>query len=185
MNKTPKTPKTRPLFNMPTHINVLRTAMYIIGLLAMALIVVSSVNGCAAPAKPAPPIATDPSVPIPPPDVGQCQAEIRSMESAVAMASVAAKLLVSKNSEYGPAVDLALVAIRGALANAKAQCATGSVDAWAIALAAFDAAFADLVLAGEEPGAASVPNDIQPPPPTYAFSCIEFQSMALHEEMER
>lgn len=169
---------------MPTNIRVLRTVMYIIGILALAAIVVSSVNGCkSAPAKP--PVVGAPNEPLPPPDVGTCVEEIRSMEAAVAMASVAAKLLIAKDSQYGPAVNLALAAIGGALVEARAQCASGSVDGWAIAMSAFDKAFSQLVAAGDlEIDAATMPNDIQPPPPPYAFSCLEFQAIALAEEME-
>ena len=150
---------------------------------AAAVLGTSWMSGCdTAPVKP--PAVVDPDAPLPPPDVGaECARKLGSMQSAVSIAKISAALLVSKDSKYGPAVKIALVAVDAALADAKAQCSTGSVDGWQVAMAAFDAAFAKLVEAGYsgEIVASGVPNDIGPPPP-YAVSLDEFNAIAFELE---
>lgn len=140
--------------------------------LAPLALAITTLPGCAAPAKPTPPVAVDPTDPLAPPpqpDVGACVAKIENMQGALSMAKIGAAILVSRDSKYGPAVKVALVALDAALANARVQCGTGSVDGWAVALAAFDAAFEQLAEAGDEFAAATSPNDIMPPPP-YPYS---------------
>lgn len=164
--------------------NIIVGLIFVLTLSAVVL-GVSWMSGCAAPSKPNPtpvPTAPQPGDPSPPPpDVGECAAQLDSMQAAVRIAKISAALLVSKDSKYGPAIKVALAAIDGALIEAKAQCSTGNVDGWAIALAAFDRAFAQLVEAGDELHAATMPNDIQPPPP-YAVSLDEFNAMAFEVE---
>lgn len=175
MNKTPKErPPTRPLWNMQTLKLALLVSLASAAVLLAALV---TTPGCASKPTPLP----TPTEPLPPPDVGECKANLESMQAAVRIANISAALLVSKDSKYGPAIKVALSAIDGALAEAKAQCSTGNVDGWAIALAAFDKAFAQLVDAGDELHAATMPNDIQPPPP-YAVSLDEFNAMAFELE---
>lgn len=119
----------------------------------------------------------------PPPDVGDCESTMRSMRAAVVAAQAFSSLIISRDSQYGPAINTALAAVKGALASAEAQCSSGQIDGWAVALAAFDAAFERLAFAGEESiGAATLPNDIQPPPP-YAVSLGELHERAYEPEL--
>ena len=147
---------------------------------AILVFIATSQSGCAT--KPtAPPVSVpvqpdDP--PLPPPDVGSdCAAQIGNMQLAVSVARVGAALLVNGDSKYGPAVKLALVAVDAALAAAKVQCSSGSIDGWAVALAAFDAAMAQLAAGGEALASNAVP-------PTYARSLELFSARVLADEVE-
>ncbi len=129
------------------------------------------------------PTVPQPVEPTPPPDVGACSEKIQSMQTAASLAKIGVAFLVSGDSKYAPAAKVAIAAVDAALANAKAQCATGGVDGWTVALAAFDAAMAKLASQGESLAASSVPNDIMPPPP-YTVSLDRFTTLVLAEEMK-
>lgn len=133
-----------------------------IGYIVLAALAVGAIflglswmTGCAAPAKPVPvpmpsvPQPTDPTPP--PPDVGasECVSKIHQMQGAVSIAKIGAALLVAREPQYKAAVNIAISALDGALIAAEIQCYSGRADAWAIALAAFDKAFAELVVSGE------------------------------------
>lgn len=179
-------PIKRPLLTMKQTIGyatLLASAATLAALLAGTFPI-----GCAAPAKPNPPIDStplDPIEPTPSPDVGDCHASIQSMQSALAIAKISAALLVSKDSKYGPAVKIALAALEGALVNAKSQCDTGDVDAWAVALAAFDAAFSKLVDAGSDYDLAAKRAVYAHEIPPWAVSLEEFNDIAFETELDR
>lgn len=153
---------------------VLSIVAYALVFLAVA-IGASVMSGCATPMVHQPtPAQPDP---IPPPDVGvDCADKVQSMQLAVSIAKIGASVAVGSNSRYGPALRVAFVAIDAALANAKAQCASGTIDGWTVALAAFDAAMQGLVIDGREFGVQSADGD-------YATSTDQFASRLLAEEL--
>jgi hypothetical protein len=151
----------------------------------LAALVATTFPGCDTNPKPiTPPVVTNPIDELPPPpqpDVGECVRKIESMQGALSMAKIGAAILVSKDSKYGPAVKVAIAAIDAALANARVQCGSGNIDGWAVALAAFDKAFAELVDAGDEFASAASADTYIPP---YAFSLEEWNARVFEGEFE-
>ncbi len=195
VRKKVQRPRPRPDHPNPTPRGVLYRAMknhpyfrVLVALAAAAILafIANSQAGCAT--KPtAPPVATptpapsDPA-PVPPPDVGaDCSAKIQSMQTAVGIAKFGARLLTSRQPEYKVAVDIALAAIDAALEEAQAQCGAADVDGWAIALAAFDRAFAELVDAGELDAKSALPDEFIPP---YVNSLEEWNFRVFEAEYE-
>lgn len=188
MRKKVQRPRPRPERPPGTILQAMKHHPHVTTIVALLLaglvaVIAGAMPGCASVPAHQPVVAPQPGDPVPPPpDVGaQCSAKVQSMQAAVAVAKLGAALLVGSNSQYGPALKVALVAVDAALAAAQAQCAAGNIDGWVVALAAFDGAMAQLAASGDELAASSVPNDIMPPPP-YAVSLDRFATLVLAEE---